>query len=333
MAKLKILVFEYITGGGCGAAEMPDSLAREGLLMLSSLINDLSKVEDIETLIMLDVRVNTLIKLPENHCYYVEPEQDCWQVYRQLLPVCDVVWPIAPESGGILFKLCELAEQAGKTLLTSASSAVAIAGDKWLTYLHLRRHTINTIVTEQLQQFQYRQGDWIIKPVDGVGCEDSYVITTEDDFRQLSQRLEKSRYIVQPHINGRKTSLSCSFKHGKGWLICVNLQYFVLINKRYQLTGIDVNIPDQRKPYLNLITQIAATLPGLWGYVGIDLIELDDEIKVLEINPRLTSSYAGINRACGINCAKEVLALLTGKPELQREQPAMQQTVHINLKA
>lgn len=328
MAKLKILIFEYITGGGYSASEMPDFLAREGLLMLSSLINDLSKLRHIELLVMLDIRFKDHIRLPTSQSVFIGPEQDCWRVYQQLLSTCDAVWPVAPESGGVLYKLCTLAEQAGKMLLTSAPPAVAIAGNKWLTYQYLQRHAINTVATEQLQNFHYNQGEWIIKPVDGVGCEDSYLITTEDDFHQLSQQLNKINYIVQPHINGRKTSLSGLFKQGEGWLICVNLQQFTIINKQYQLTGIDANIPVQRQPYITLMTELAAALPELWGYAGIDLIECGDEIYVLEINPRLTTSCVGINEACGINYANEVLALLTGRPTLQI---LNNQTIHINL--
>ena len=69
-------------------------------------------------------------------------------------------------------------------------------------------------------------------------------------------------------------------------------------------------------------------MPNLWGYAGIDLIEKAEQILVLEINPRLTTSYAGIHEAIGINCARAVLELLAGNPLLQ---PTRNQAVNIKI--
>jgi predicted ATP-grasp superfamily ATP-dependent carboligase len=115
-----------------------------------------------------------------------------------------------------------------------------------------------------------------------------------------------------------------------GWLVCVNLQHFVINEKQYRLTGIDVNINVQTSPYVALVDELAHAMPDLWGYAGIDLIETEEGIMVLEINPRLTSSYAGINKVCGINCAKEIISLLTGEPELN---PINNRAIRINLTA
>lgn len=328
MGKLKILVFEYITGGGFNTSELPGALAREGLLMLSSLINDLAKIERVDFLVMLDNRLCGRINLPASQCAYIKAGHDSWQEFQRLLLTCDAVWPIAPETDGILQKLCELVERSGKLLLTSPASVVALTGNKWLTYQHLRQHAINTVATERLEAFNYANGEWIIKPVDGVGCQGSHLITSQDEFYPLVERLDASQYIIQPHLQGQKTSLSCLFKQGKGWLVCVNLQRFDINNRQYQLTGIDININTLTSRYIGLVDGLAKALPGLWGYVGIDLIETDEEIKVLEINPRLTTSYAGIHEARGINCVHAVLALLNGEPRLET---IIHQTVPINL--
>jgi predicted ATP-grasp superfamily ATP-dependent carboligase len=60
-----------------------------------------------------------------------------------------------------------------------------------------------------------------------------------------------------------------------------------------------------------LATQIVTALPGLAGYVGVDLIAhyAGDEWRyaVLEINPRLTTSYVGLHQACGLNPAQLIL--------------------------
>lgn len=47
----------------------------------------------------------------------------------------------------------------------------------------------------------------------------------------------------------------------------------------------------------HLASEIARVIPGLWGYVGVDLMYCDQEYRVLEINPRLATSYASLPHA------------------------------------
>jgi predicted ATP-grasp superfamily ATP-dependent carboligase len=55
---------------------------------------------------------------------------------------------------------------------------------------------------------------------------------------------------------------------------------------------------------------VARTLPGLWGHVGIDLIDSPDRGPVVvDINPRLTTSYAGLRGSIGANPAALLLSL------------------------
>ena len=99
--------------------------------------------------------------------------------------------------------------------------------------------------------------------------------------------------------------------------MCANLQQFDIIKQQYQLSKIIVNYPSELSAYQDLVDNIAHALPELWGYVGIDLIETSEQLLVLEINPRLTTSFVGIYAALGINIAENILQLLKGKPALK----------------
>jgi len=65
-----------------------------------------------------------------------------------------------------------------------------------------------------------------------------------------------------------------------------------------------------------LANQVAAAFPDLAGYVGIDvIIDINedlgcDEIILVEINPRLTTSYAGLCEATGANPAELIINTL-----------------------
>jgi predicted ATP-grasp superfamily ATP-dependent carboligase len=71
-----------------------------------------------------------------------------------------------------------------------------------------------------------------------------------------------------------------------------------------------VNAASDDGTLASLADRIAAAIPGLWGYVGVDLVLTRDGPVVLEINPRLTTSYCGMGQALGINTAGLVLSLL-----------------------
>jgi tyramine---L-glutamate ligase len=62
-----------------------------------------------------------------------------------------------------------------------------------------------------------------------------------------------------------------------------------------------------------LAQAIAHALPDLNGYIGVDLmVEEGDSptLTVLEINPRLTTSYVGLQQATGLNISAELLKLM-----------------------
>ncbi|HEY8095085.1 MAG TPA: ATP-grasp domain-containing protein [Methylobacter sp.] len=325
---VKILVFEYITGGGFNKQELPDSLADEGRLMLKALLDNLVRLPDLEVTVMMDWRLNESINTVGINTVIITPELDITEEFTRLVKQSDLVWPIAPEFDGILQTLCQTVELVGKILLTAPSAAVAIAGNKFKTHELLNRHQITSVPTRMLgdecpsfdrlkacpELVEGADGEWIVKPVDGVGCAGSYVITNRQEFEQTAAR--EGEYIIQPHLQGTKTSLSCLFKQGRGWLVCANLQHFDFINQRYQLADIVVNHHQDLGVYQSVITEIAQALPELWGYVGIDLIETAAQTWVLEINPRLTTSFVGIYEALGINIAESVLQLVHGEPAL-----------------
>lgn len=278
---MKVLIFEYITASG----EMSESLAREGQMMLDALCSNFSKLLDIELIIA-----------------------DKHQFHHQL-KTADAAWIIAPEFDGILERFCRYVEDANKILLTSPSKAVALTANKLTTFQILNAAKIQTVPTEIFNPTIHYDStkEWIIKPIDGVGAENIFLLTSQKDWSALPSF--RKNVLIQPHLHGQKTSLSCLFKNGEARLLCVNLQIFEVQNQHYFLKTIDVNHKLDDGRYQHLVSQIAQTFPDLFGYVGVDLIETEDACFVLEINPRLTSSFAGIEKALGLNIAKYVLQL------------------------
>lgn len=232
---------------------------------------------------------------------------------------CDLFWPIAPETDGILVRLAEFSARYHIKTLLSGVHALALCSSKHATNKHLRESGINAVETIWFtEHFRPKTDSIIIKPDDGAGSESCFIVDQNTDISALTRHnILLDKYIVQPYIPGKNLSLSCLFKHGHGWLLTINAQHMQQREKQLQLSACSVNISDVAvQPMQHLINRIASAIPDLWGYIGIDLIYSSaNEPIVIEINPRLTTSFAGIHSATGINVAEQVLNLLTADPE------------------
>lgn len=314
---MKILVFEYITGGGFAGQSLPAGLAAEGGLMLQALLQELKAVPGIELTVMLDSRCQRPNVLTEAEVVRVN-HPDIRTILPKLLTATDCFWPIAPETGGILHTLAEIAAANRTPTLLSDPATLAVCADKLASYRAFRTRGLPAVPTRSLvDDFADWRGRLVVKPVDGVGCEGARLLTAEQFSDWRNRCSDPMRYVVQPYCEGRPSSLSALFAGGRAWLLSVNRQLIEVVDGGFALRGCRVNVAvASRSLYQGWLDQLAVGLPGLFGYVGVDWLETaDGGGQLLEINPRLTSSYAGVGQAIGINVAEQVLRCLDGVPE------------------
>lgn len=288
--------------------------------MLRALLDDLTEISPpVNVTVMVDLRCRTIADSYAFKIHSINDTVDVERQFQELLPWADAVWLIAPEFDGILEKFSIRVEQAGKRLLNSSSAAVALCADKWRTFETLKAARIPTVSTQRLLEAgSYHPGSRVIKPVDGAGCTNTWRIDNASELSDTLKLIDNPQsYLIQPYVEGANQSLSAIFYQGRGWLLCVNRQILNLNKRQFKLSACEVNALPINFTYQQLMTAIAKAVPGLYGYVGIDLIVTADEVFVLEINPRLTSSYVGINKALGINCTELILHLNKREPELR----------------
>lgn len=328
---MKLLVYEFITGGGLNGQVLPRSLAQEGDLMLQALLQDLSLLPEIEIVVFRDARLPPPFYGENVHVLPVPEGSGMLELFVDWTGRCDAVWPIAPEIGGLLAALCECVQDAGKLLLTSPVAAVRIGGDKLRTFERLQRHAIPAVPTYRLaEHLPGRHSRWVVKVRDGAGCGDSTIIGSAEDYRRVKATLnEPGNFILQPFIDGEPASLSCLFKHGQAALLSYNRQQIVVRDAHFELQGCIVNAPcPDWERYRQLANRIAEALPELWGYAGADLLDTPDGPLLLEINPRLTTSYAGLRHALQRNIAQYVVNLpYTALPPSIRQGQAVSVTI------
>ncbi len=289
---------------------LPKSLVIEAKQMLNAIINDLQEIASLKIKVLCDSRIESMLfnNSPTVDHILISQLEQFEVVWQQTIRGVDAVLVIAPETNGILLKLCSDVERAGKLLLNSTSLAVSVASSKLKTSQLLSSVNIPVITTLKLDGLISPIFPFVIKPDDGVGCESIFIIKNQHclDLWVKSSNLEGM--VTQPWVRGQAASLSVIFSENEVQILTYNRQLIKIENDRVVLTGCLVgDYTEYWTVYQTLVREIADCLPGLRGYVGIDVVETEEGPVILEINPRLTTSYAGISQAIGVNPAVLIL--------------------------
>jgi predicted ATP-grasp superfamily ATP-dependent carboligase len=277
-------------------------------MMRRALVEDLLAIPGIEVSTMRDARLAT--DTP-THAFTVHAVGDFRGVFREAAQGCDAIWPIAPESGQALLRTTAESLACGCRLLGSRPDAVEIASSKRSTAEVLARAGIAAVPCYASELEIPEQLNWIVlKPDDGAGCRDTRLFRNRSALLEWLQDGKSAGQILQPYVHGDARSLSLICCGGKSRLLACNRQNIRIEQGVFHFEGVSINaIVDRRNEYARLADGIAAALPGLWGYVGVDFLETAGGPVVVEVNPRLTMSYVGLRAAIGTNPAELVMGL------------------------
>jgi predicted ATP-grasp superfamily ATP-dependent carboligase len=305
---VRVFVYEFVTGGGLAGEALDRTLVSEADLMVRSLLEDLGNVPDLTCLTTRDPR---LAPIQGVETLAGQPDETPFDLFRRGTGMAEWVWPIAPESGGTLERLARLVLESRRGLIGSRPDAIRLTASKLATAVHLAGAGIPVVPSFQVDatDLPADQGPWVVKPDDGAGAEDALVVPDLESARaHLSSR--GPTHIMQPWVSGVPASLSLLCHEGKARLLACNRQKIRVTDGRIVLSGIHVNGEKARAvDFAALGERIAAAIPGLWGYVGVDLMVTSHGLMVLEINPRLTTSWCGLPQALSANPARWVVEL------------------------
>lgn len=308
--KLEIFVCEFITGGGLYNVPLPPSLADEGEKMLQVLLRDLLEIPGVALTISRDARLPP-VALPVR---VVSVSDAPWHHWQQCIQQADLVWPIAPESEGMLERLTRMVPPEKR--LGSDVQTVSITSSKLQTLTTLAQHGVSTVLGWRADIAPQTPPPWVAKPDDGAGCIETRYFAEAALMQAWLADGRSLTHMVQPWQPGEPASLCMLCHQGQAWLLSANTQHIhraedgVLSYHGSVLNG----MAQHWQPFARLAQKIAHTLPGLAGYVGVDVIVQNGEVIVLEINPRLTTSYVGLHQATGLNPAGLVLDLHYNRP-------------------
>ena len=319
---MKVAVLEYLSGGGLIDNAISPSLHQEGMAMLSALSNDLilsgHQVQTCLDRASLTQR-NSLHRDVQVH--ELGPASVDWlKAWDAIARNCDRTVVIAPELDNQLEQIVERLRETGTNVVASTQVFLRATSDKLITAQLLLKASVAHPSTCTLSQFveestnTTRPMPMTVKRRDGAGCADMKNFSNASVLKKwfAKQDITGDEWIVQPWLAGRPASMAIiaddhwhvlgaveqilelapswfdseisnvSYRGGAGPLVGVTLDQLELLAKK-----------------------VRHSLPsGAQGWIGIDFLVPTDplgskEFVVIEVNPRLTTSYLGYRQWYG----------------------------------
>ncbi len=346
---MKIIVYEYVSGGGYTEQDIPGSVLAEGYAMLRSFTEDL-KAAGHQVTVLLDERISKLNPpLKADFIIPVSKPQESSLFLLGLARVNDASYIIAPETASTLKKTVKTLEATGKTSLNCSSDAIVEVSDKFKLTVALKKNgyitpkTVLFNINDTLKHikesincnFSY---PLVFKPVDGAGCCGVSYIKNEDRIQDAIEKIKKEaeskKFIAQEFVEGESVSVSLLSNGSKAVALSLNKQNITLVEPIGELTYnggyTPLNHPNQDQIF-DLSEKIVETFPGLRGYIGVDLIISQEGLYVVDVNPRLTVSYVGVRNIVDFNLAQAVIKAVTHH-QLPQKTPVKAYSYYIKIK-
>jgi predicted ATP-grasp superfamily ATP-dependent carboligase len=290
---MRVFVYEYTCAVETALA---DALGAEGRAMLTAVCQDLEQIPGVHT------------------CTLRPPLADEATAFRQLARAADFTLVIAPESDGLLAERCEWVRQDGGRLLGPSPEAVRLTADKLALGTLLERAGVPMPPAAALGVDPLTLPA-VLKPRYGAGSQATFLVRAPEELEGCVRAAGRTEMITQPFVSGLAASVAVLCGPA-GRTPLMPAEQHLSADGRFHYRGGKVPLAAELIGRAQRLGErAAAAVPGLLGYVGVDLVlgASADGDRVIEINPRLTTSYIGLRRLARTNVAAAMLAVAEGR--------------------
>jgi tyramine---L-glutamate ligase len=324
---MRILVYEFVSAGGLADADpqAEAELLPAGRSMRDAMLDDLLAWGGCELTVADSAAAPVVLDVSGTgraaRTVRAAPGQDATAFIAEQMAAHDLAWIVAPESDGLLAR-CQQIVGAARWLGCDAA-AIRVASSKHHTLAALRSAGTTTPLDFEDAPDTAR---WVVKPDDGAGA--VATLTFSDHAAACANATQRraagEAVTLEPWVAGEAMSLSLMVCPGgitctgvpspaNVDLLSVNRQDIALTaDGHVRFKGVhvgDAHPTDPRLPALQrLAEQTVRALPGLRGFVGIDLVwHATCGPVAIEVNPRVSCAYVGQSRRLGRNLAAEMV--------------------------
>ena len=339
---MKILLFEWLTGGGLWLDNSsPDSvgnLLQQGSAMVSAVGLDLAKFAEIELLVDSrlnetfatdadDATLDRLIRIA--NVYSIDDERALKIKLKSLASDADAVLLIAPETNNCLANtIAWLADDQHKLVSPSLDFVLATSNKNRLAD-RLTEHGFDNLPPGMpLERFvkltQTQQTGWlpiVVKPADGAGSEGIKFFTSLEAYQNWLSQLpanQQSNFRVEQFIAGIPASIAAVCQPSAQTVFFPAMKQILHPQPVGEyLRSEDSLSSAQQLRAKQLAARALTCLPETTGFVGFDIVISNSndasQDMLIEINPRITMSYVILSEKFNDGrIAKRMLKLVSG---------------------
>jgi hypothetical protein len=314
---MHFFLYEWSSGGGLvnEPGALPASLVREGVTMAGALAADLKRISGAQVTALRDPRV---VQLALHGCEMIDVQSSAehFDQFERLAAEADATFLIAPEFDGILLKTALRAVACGGRLRSPSPEFIRLTANKHATCERLAAGGVQVPPGIVLEAEQKLPADFsypaVLKPIDGAGSQDTVLVAgPHDDPAPYAWPRRLERFL--PGL-----SASVAFLCGPaGRIPLMPCKQRISDDGRLRYRGGELPLAvGLGERAIDIADRALAALPPAVGYVGVDLVLGRDptgaEDFVIEINPRLTTSYVGLRAAAKTNLAEAMLRVAEG---------------------
>jgi len=311
----RIFVYESLSGSTRDTPCDP-GMREAGVAMRNAMVGDLLRLDGLRVTCAVNGAPGCDVPPPGRGAALSTaapgPGEDALAFVARMADAHDWCWIVAPETGGLLGRL-HAAVGADRWIGCDAA-AIRLASSKRDTLAALVSHGLHT----PLASAATHRGRWLVKPDDGAGCRATRVhVDRSAALADLDQRRRSGACAtLEPFIEGEALSISMLVGADLARVVALNRQHIEigadghLCDLGVEPAAIDTGTDARAADLEALAVATARALPGLRGFVGIDVVWNQERGAVpIEVNPRVTCAYVGLSGKLDRNLAAEILHL------------------------